>query len=308
MPATSSARPARSYYKRVRFQQILFRIAQLILEDLMQGADNGSGALGDARLARHHLFPEIVAILRRYADKKIRFAPGVDKRELGLEKYVRLLRERIRDNILPEADTEEAPLLPVVNSFQPHVTTADVGYRTTRPVVRLTKSHLNVAMLQSGWEREAVEILEELDFVEYYTPIDRNVGLVVPYEYKGNPHNYEPDREQIPREMRIRHVGQGSDPAPLHLPSPISIPPDRAASRPLRARGRIPARDESQPAAQTAAHQGSQRSLLGAPRPALRQARVLPRILRNLRRCRSPATQRGPGLREDCGRAGAEDR
>ena len=182
------------YYKQVRFQQIVFKLAQLIVDDLIAASEDRSKDTKLGLLARHQLFPEIVAILRQYIAKKVRFEPGVDQRELGLEKYIRLLRERIRDNIMPMvADAERAPLLPIVNSFKPYVTTADVNYRTTRPVVRLTKSHLNLAMVQSKWERDAIGLIEEHDSVECYTPIDRNVGLAIPYEYQGNPHQYEPD-------------------------------------------------------------------------------------------------------------------
>ncbi len=43
------------------------------------------------------------------------FAANVDRRELGLEKYASLLRERVRENILlTEVASEKAPLLPVV--------------------------------------------------------------------------------------------------------------------------------------------------------------------------------------------------
>ena len=188
------------YYQRVRLQQVVFKIAQLIVDDLAQGAHATQGTKM-ASLARHQLFPEVVRILREYIDKKVTFAKEVDKRELGLEKYAQLLRERVRDGILPAAASSELPLLPVLNTYQPFVTTARVNYHTTRKVMRLTKSHLNLAMLESGAggkkgeidERQAIELLEETDCVDCYTPNDRNVGLAVPYEYQGQPHQYEPD-------------------------------------------------------------------------------------------------------------------
>lgn len=180
------------YYEGTRLQQILFKIAQQIVDDLLRGSTQEGGAkLG--LLARHQVFPDVLKILQDYVGTKVQFAQGVDPRELGLEKYARLLRERIRDGILPAAASEGAPLVPIVNSFQPYVTTSDVNYRTTRPVVRLTKSHLNLAMTQAGWEPKAIDILEDMDAVECFTPNDRNVGLAVPYEYQGQPRQYEPD-------------------------------------------------------------------------------------------------------------------
>ena len=144
-------------------------------------------------MARHLVFPEVLQICRDYLQRKVRFARNVDHRELGLRKYTNLFRERVREGIYPVAASEAAPFRPVLNSFQPFVSTADVSYRTTRPVVPLVKSHLNLAPWDSSWEPDAIEILEELDFVEAFTPNDRNVGVAVPYQYQDQTHIYEPD-------------------------------------------------------------------------------------------------------------------
>lgn len=182
------------YYRSVRFQQIVFRLAQQILEDLAQGGEGpNSERLREVAHARHRLFPSLVAILNEFVAKKVKLAPGVDRRELGLEKYAKLVRQRVRDGILPAAARSEAPLFPVTNSFRPVVTTAKVDYRTPRPVVPLEKSHLNVAPFHSEWERQAVVELEQLDFVECFTPNDRRIGLTIPYDYLEKACLYEPD-------------------------------------------------------------------------------------------------------------------
>jgi type III restriction enzyme len=187
------------YYKMVRPQQIVFRLAQMVLDDLMSGAQSeNERALAELRLrARHQLFPELVTIVKKYIESKVTFREGLDPRELGLQIYARQVVERIRDNILPAA-SEKGKLIPILNRFRPYNSTADVNYQTTRPVVDLTKSHLNRAMIQSGaetgdYEVGAIEICEEMDCVECYTPNDRQVGLVVPYEYDGETKSYEPD-------------------------------------------------------------------------------------------------------------------
>ena len=46
--------------------------------------------------------------------RKVRFN-GVDPRELGLEKYVQLVVERVRDAIYPDDTQGEPPLLPILN-------------------------------------------------------------------------------------------------------------------------------------------------------------------------------------------------
>lgn len=182
------------YHRSVRFQQILFRLAQQILEDLAQGGEGpNSDRLRELAHARHRLFPSLVRILGDFVARKVKLAPGVDRKELAQEKYATLVRQRVRDGILPAAASKEAPLFPVTNSFRPVVTTAKVDYRTPRPVVPLEKSHLNVAPFHSEWERQAVLELERLDFVECFAPNDRRIGLTIPYDYLEKACLYEPD-------------------------------------------------------------------------------------------------------------------
>jgi type III restriction enzyme len=180
------------FYRTVRFQQVVFQLARLIVEDLVHGA-GGAGAndLRKAALAKHQLFPEVVQIVQQYVNRKVNFAPGVDRRELALERYAKLLRDRVRDGILPQVAGTR--LLPIVNSYHRVNSTADVNYRTTRPVVQLTKSHLNLASIRSDWEREAIAVLEDLDFVEAFAPNDRSIGFWVPYTYNDTSALYEPD-------------------------------------------------------------------------------------------------------------------
>jgi len=182
-----------AFYKTVRPQQVVFRVAQLVMDDLMQKRAEGEAAerLKKAILARHQLFPELVRIIQAYIDKRVQFALGVDPRELALQKYATLLRERIRDGV--QAADSKSTLLPIVNSYKPWLSTGEVDYRTARPVIPLTNSHLNYAVQHSDWERQAVEILEDMDAVESFTPNDRNIGLVIPYEYLEIGHYYEPD-------------------------------------------------------------------------------------------------------------------
>ncbi|OGH55780.1 MAG: hypothetical protein A3G34_15840 [Candidatus Lindowbacteria bacterium RIFCSPLOWO2_12_FULL_62_27] len=196
-----------NFYATVRFQQVVFRLAQMIVDDLIAGG-RGAGveALKKSLLARHQVFPDVLRIVQEYINKKVRFVKGVDPRELALEKYSQLLRERVRAGILPAAASAEAPLLPVVNSYKPFASTTDVNFRTTRPVVKLEKSHLNLAVIHSDWEKDAIAILEDSDDVEFFTPNDQHVGLVVPYDYLGGQHHYEPDFIVRLRGGKILHL------------------------------------------------------------------------------------------------------
>lgn len=182
------------YYRSIRPQQLVFGLARMILEDLTQGAEGEEKDRGRIKLlARHQLFPEIVRIVQEYIETKVSLRPGVDIRELGLKRYAQILRERVRDGILPAAASAGGKLLPVLNSFEPFATTANVSYSTVRPVIDLVKSYLNCAVYRSNPERDVIDIMEDIDCIECFSPNDRQIGLLIPYEYEGIRHDYEPD-------------------------------------------------------------------------------------------------------------------
>lgn len=183
------------FFANVHFQTILFEIAKRIVDDLVEGATAASDKdRAILRLqAKHLLFPSVLRIVKEYVDTKVRFPHGVDRKELGLEKYVGLVRQRIRDGILPKATTADSPLLPVLNSYRPFLSTKDVDYVTVRGVVALTKSHLNAMVFRSKDEKEAADKLEAWDWVECFSPNDTKINFKVPYDYGPEQHLYEPD-------------------------------------------------------------------------------------------------------------------
>ena len=183
-----------TFLETVRPQQVIFRLAQMIVEDLVVGAQGPGAQAAKARgLARHQIFPDVVRILQQYVERKVHFAPGLDVRDLGMELYAQQIRERIRDGITAQVATKEHPLLPIPNRYEPYVSTEGVDDQTTRPIERLVKSHLNAAIIRSEDERKAIEVLEDLDIVECFAPNSRKIGMTIPYRFDDAPHRYEPD-------------------------------------------------------------------------------------------------------------------
>jgi type III restriction enzyme len=182
------------FYASVRMQQVLFRFTQDIVDDLVShGEGKGVERLKGSLLARHTLFPEVLRIVEQYVKTRVKLAPGVDQREIALKKYATRLRERVRDGIVAAVAPKDAPLLPIINSFQPEVSTEYVSDYTARPVVALKKSHLNFAPILSDWERQAVDVLEESEAVKFYTPNMRKLGFQIHYDYQNATSHYEPD-------------------------------------------------------------------------------------------------------------------
>ncbi len=182
-----------AYYGATHLQTILFQITQKIIDDLlapsMANTDKKSRVL---RLqSRHLLFPQVFSYVQSYVRRKVTLN-GVDPRELGLEKYSKLIVERLRDAIYPDDSAGEPPLLPILNRYRPYGSTSGVDFVTTRPTSPTTKSHINSVVQHSTWEADAAKLLDACDFVTFFARND-HLGLMVKYEYMGVDHDYEPD-------------------------------------------------------------------------------------------------------------------
>ena len=183
-----------SYYQQTHLQTIEFEVTRLVLEQLV--GDN-SGVPDSKRKvlrlqSRHQLFPQVYRFVADYVERKVDFQ-GCHPCELGLAKYVERIVERLRDGIEPDEAEGEPPLLPVLYRYKPIGTTADVDFMTKRPCFATQRSHINQVVADtSSWEQSAAFRLEQSKTVKFYARND-HLGLLIPYEYQGIDHRYEPD-------------------------------------------------------------------------------------------------------------------
>jgi type III restriction enzyme len=182
------------YYSKNHLQTILFEISRRIVDQIVKSqayeSDKKKRVLG--LCSRHQLFPQVFHFANKYVAKKVDFH-GCHECELGLEKYVALLVERLRNAIEPDNTVGEPPLLPVMNRYKPIGTTADVDFKTIRSCRGTRKSHINQVVLDThSWEATAAFRLEQCKAVECYARNDR-LGLEIPYEYYGINQTYIPD-------------------------------------------------------------------------------------------------------------------
>lgn len=181
-----------AYYKQTHIQAIKFQIARLIIERLLSAYHDGTDAKSRVlRLqSRHQLFPQVYRFVEDYVGRKVDFQ-GCHECELGLEKYVKRMVERLGDRIMPDDTEGEPPLMPVLNRYKPIGTTADVNFKTVRPCFPTQRSHINQVVSDTAtWESSAAFRIEQAHLV--YARND-HMGLFIPYEYQGVDHNYEPD-------------------------------------------------------------------------------------------------------------------
>ena len=193
-PGDFEAQDREAFYASSHIQQIQFQIARRVVDGLLGFSGNGvaqNGRLG-IPASRHQLFPQAYRYVAEYIDTKVDFA-GVNRCELGLDRYMKRVSERLLDAIQPDDEQGEPPLLPILNHYNPVGSTADVNFKTVQPVHSTARSHVNQVVLDTKtWESAAAFRLEQSPLVSRYVKND-HLGLNIPYQYEEVSHYYEPD-------------------------------------------------------------------------------------------------------------------
>lgn len=183
------------FYRQTHLQSIMFEIAQMIVYRLVGDKNSAPDPNSNPELrliSRHRLFPQVFRFVNAYIEKRVDFR-GCNPCELGHQKYVMWIVDRLMTAILPNNSEGEMPLLPILDRYKPVGTSADVDFFTSRPCHRIYRSHVNQVVLDTTtWEKSACFYLEASDVVKYYVRND-HLGLSIPYQHQGIPHNYEPD-------------------------------------------------------------------------------------------------------------------
>ena len=184
-----------AYYEATHIQHIKFEIARRIVTALVGDSVNQPNSESDLNLrrqSRHRLFPQVFRLVDAYVEKKVDFS-GCHPCELGQQKYMERIVERLLTAIQPAATEGEPPLLPLLNRYKPIGTSSEVDFMTTRPCHGTQRSQINQVVLDTQtWERSACFWLEASEVVAYYVRND-HLGFGIPYEYTGVSHSYEPD-------------------------------------------------------------------------------------------------------------------
>ena len=184
-----------AYYDTTHIQYIKFEISRQIVTALVGDRENQPDQNSNPKLrlqSRHRLFPQVFRLVDSYVETKIDLS-GCQPCELGQQKYMERIVERLLTAIQPAKTEGEPPLLPILNRYKPIGTSLEADFMTTRSCHGTQRSHINQVVLDTQrWERSACFWLEQSGAVKYYVRND-HLGLGIPYEYTGVPHSYEPD-------------------------------------------------------------------------------------------------------------------
>jgi len=107
--------------------------------------------------------------------------------------YKQRIIERLTEAIEPDTEAGEPPILPVIERFRPIGSTSEVLFRTVRPCVGTTRSHISHVVLDTPkWEHSVAYQLERMPEVIAYARND-HLDFTIPYEWQGVRHEYRPD-------------------------------------------------------------------------------------------------------------------
>jgi type III restriction enzyme len=160
---------------------------------------------------RTNLFGPLSAIARRWLTEHLECVGGTTPAQLMYRAIADLACDRIVQAIV-RAPAGDKRVLAIPDAFEPRGSSASVNFTTTKTdrwETSAQHSHVNWAVLDSGWEAEFCRAVEQHPKVLAYVK-NHGLGFEVPYLYMGQRRQYRPDF--------IVQVddGGGSD-DPLHL-------------------------------------------------------------------------------------------
>jgi len=174
------------FHREKRLQATVYEIAAELTHRLKEKREDWS--------ARHILFPQVLAAVWRYLEERVVVVdPDVPLEEIALLKYKQRIIERLTEAIEPDTEAGEPPILPIIERFRSIGSTSEVLFRTVRPCVGTTKSHISHVVLDAPqWEHSVAYRLERMPEVIAYARND-HLDFTIPYEWQGVRHEYRPD-------------------------------------------------------------------------------------------------------------------
>lgn len=174
-----------SWRQGVRIQQVAFELAKVLAQKWQQDR-------GDA-IPPHRLFPQMLQAATYFIDNHVDTVGSSQRQDLAINPYFGKAVAMIV-NAWEAVDgggkSQEQPLLaPGAAAIR---STRFVNFHTGKALHDVKRCHLNAAVFDSDWEREAAELLGTHPVVESWVKNDR-LGLVIPYRKEGVPRKYLPD-------------------------------------------------------------------------------------------------------------------
>lgn len=171
--------------RRVRVQQVSFELAKVLVGKWQEDR-------GDA-VPAHRLFPQMLDIANRFIDVCVSPIAPCEKQDLAINPHfgraVAMIVNAMQAVDDGGASQEHAVFAPGAARMR---STRMVNFHTGKTLHEVERCHLNAAVFDSDWERQAAELLGSHPAVAAWVKNDR-LGLVVPYRKEGTLKKYLPD-------------------------------------------------------------------------------------------------------------------
>ncbi|MFQ8433837.1 BPTD_3080 family restriction endonuclease [Amaricoccus sp. W119] len=174
------------YLKAMRPSELVFKLASHLISHTLRDANERP---------KLHLFGQARTVTRQWLDSGLLVCKGGT---VPAQLCYKQLADEVCDLIAGAINTNPSGgqiIRAVLDPYNPEGSTADVGFTTSQPDrydPRADRSHVNWIVLDSGWEAQLAQAIEDHPRVRAYAK-NHNLGFEVPYLYEGAPRRYLPD-------------------------------------------------------------------------------------------------------------------
>ena len=175
-----------SPYRRGRRRQALvFEMARDLTGNYRQSSD--------CTAPPHVLFPQLVNVVQRYLDQKVRpISPARDV-DAFLSPWYGWLVERLLEAIHDDTGDGNDAEAPRYETNRGPGSTEEVDFETRREPYPVTKSHVNAVVPDTAkWEQSAAYHIDRHKQVKSFVK-NAGLGFAIPYLHDGEHHEYLPD-------------------------------------------------------------------------------------------------------------------
>jgi type III restriction enzyme len=169
----------------VRIQQVAFALAKVLTQKWSE--DQG------ASIPIHRLFPQMLDAASRFIEEHVEPVKTRVKQDLAINPYFDKAVSMLLNAMKAVGDGGESQEKPVLAPGAAATrSTRFVNFHTGKDLHDVERCHLNAAVFDSDWERQAALLLGSHPAVAAWVKNDR-LGLVVPYRENGVARKYLPD-------------------------------------------------------------------------------------------------------------------
>jgi type III restriction enzyme len=184
-PGRASRVDLEAFRAKHRLQELEFELAGALVKHCLAG--------GQCRVPPQALFPQLLAIVKRYLREFVRVYPPNDLKDIFLSPYYGWVIEKLAAAIRPDTAAGEAPEVPRYEANRPPGSTREVDFWTSREVRQVARSHLNYALMDTQrWEQSAAYYLDTHPNVLAFVK-NSGLGFAIPYLHNGQVRDFIPD-------------------------------------------------------------------------------------------------------------------